>query len=255
MAATSTVGNLLDFAAPVLINMADRPRRLRDSLTELARAAQRPKLTADDVDIIRPTVFDDPAGFTNTAFRSNFDAHLRIARWALASDHERVLVLEDDIAFHPQWQVLGPPMLTELLDQPWHLATLGYQNVYHEAPQAAGPDEAPSWVRFSQRVDGAHAYLLHRDGLASWVEHLSAIWEGEPGDPVRGPMASDGAINTFTWADPSRIRLLAVPNLVGTRPTRSDITPSPYDRLPLVRTLAEETRRLVRWVDPGRANF
>ena len=49
-------------------------------------------------------------------------------------------------------------------------------------------------------------------------------------------------MNTFSWVDADVIRLLVVPNMVGTRPTKSDITPSQVDRLPVIGDAAERLR-------------
>ena len=97
-------------------------------------------------------------------------------------------------------------------------------------------------MRFSEQVNGAHAYLVHHSAYDSWIRHLEAVADGTPGDDLQGPIPSDGAINTFCWVNPDAIRLVAVPNLAGTRPTRSDITPSAIDRVPMLSDLAERLR-------------
>ncbi len=231
--------DLASFAQPILINLADRPARLADSLDELSTVADRSVTVDDDVHLIRPVRFADAAGFTRPGFRSNLDAHLRAAQWGRDQGLDRILVLEDDLAFSDRWAEWGPDLLAELDDRPWDIASLGYLDSYREAPK--GPEG--SWVRFDGQVNGSHAYLVNGPALNGWIDHLTSVFHGRPGDDLQGPMPSDGAINTFTWVDPNRVRLLAVPNLVGTRPTRSDITPNPIDRIPVVSDLAEELRR------------
>jgi glycosyl transferase, family 25 len=258
-------GDVLDFAAPVLINMADRPERLADSLADLSAAVGRPIRAGRDVHLIRPVRFADPGPFANAGFRSNTHSHLRAAQWARAEGHERLLVMEDDVAFCPSWPVWGPRLLADLAGRPWHLASLGYRDAWGEAPTV--PDEPLAdlggegvvepepaggigWARFSGQVLGAHAYLLHSSAYDAWIEHLEAVLDGTPGDDLQGPMPSDGAINTFFWMDPDRIRLLAVPIAVGTRATRSDITPALVDRIPVVGPVAEVGRRWYRRIRP-----
>ncbi len=248
--------DLASFAHPILINLADRPERLADSLSELSGAFGRTVAAGDDVHLVRPVRFSEAAGFANPGYRSNTHAHLQAAHWARESGRERVLVLEDDLAFSPAWAAWGPRLVQDLADRPWQLANLGYLDLWSEAPSRAD-DPLPGtvspslpggvgWSRFAGRVNGAHAYFLHRSVLDVWIEHLEQVLHGEPGDDLRGPMASDGAINTFFWVNPGMVRLLAVPNLVGTRPTRSDIDPNPIDRLPIVGPVAEVARRLHR---------
>lgn len=248
--------DLASFAHPVLINLPERPERLADSLDELSTAAGRPMVAGDDVHLVRPVRFDDPGGFLNAGYRSNTHAHLQAATWAREQDKERILVLEDDLAFSPAFAAWGPRLIEALAEETWQLANLGYLDLWSEAP--ARPDEplagtvSPSlpagagWARFAGRVNGAHAYFLHRSAYDVWIDHLETVLVGEPGDDLRGPMASDGAINTLFWIRPELVRLVAVPNLVGTRPTRSDIDPSPVDRLPVLGSLAEVARRWVR---------
>ncbi len=237
--------DLVQFAKPVLINMVNRPGRLRDSLIEISQAAGRRLDAGSDVHIIRPRKFDHPAGFTNCGFRSNLDAHLQVVEWANEQGHERILVMEDDLAFNPQWVHHRCGLIEDLSNQEWQLASLGYFDIWNEVPDADAldPNRSSGWIEFSKRTNGAHAYFLHHSAYDRWIDHLQAISVGTPGDDLQGPIASDGAINTFGWVYPEIIRLLALPNMVGTRPTASDITPSPVDRLPLVRTVSEHIRK------------
>ncbi len=250
--------DLVSYAQPILINMADRPRRLADSLAELSAAVGRRLEAGRDVHLIRPVrLTEAEAGpFANPGYRSNLEAHLRAARWARTAGRERVLVLEDDVAFNPAWARWGTDLLAQLDARPWDLASLGYLDEWGEAPTApdqvvagsVGPD-APAgvgWARFAGRTNGAHAYLLKRSVLDDWIDHLTVVFDGRPGDDLRGPMPSDGAINTFFWIDPDRVRLLATPNMAGTRPTRSDINPGRIDRIPVLGPAAEMVRRWSR---------
>lgn len=241
--------DLLVFASAALINLDDRPDRLADTLAALSEALGRPIEAGRDVHLIRPIRYADPAGFVKAGYRSNTHAHLQAARWAQELGHERLLVLEDDVAFGPEWQQWGPGLLADLEGRCWHLASLGYRDEWGEAPRRLDGGEA-GWVRFSGQVLGAHAYLLHRTAYDEWIAHLETVLEGEPGDDLQGPMPSDGAINTFFWMGEDRVRLLAVPTVVGTRATRSDIDPSFLDRLPVVGALAEVARRWHRRLRP-----
>lgn len=247
--------DLASFARPIVINLPERTGRLADALTELSGASGRPVEVGDDVEVIHPARFTEPGGFANPAYRSNLDAHLRAACLARALGREQVLVVEDDLAFNPLWSTWGAGLLASLADQPWQIANLGYLDEWGEAPTE--PDQALpgslavnldgiGLARFTGRINGSHAYLLHHSVLDAWIDHLTTILHGEPGDDLRGPMSSDGAINTYFWIHHEQVRLVATPNLVGTRPTRSDITPGRLDRLPLVGDAVEVARRLNR---------
>lgn len=259
--------DLVSYAHPILINMVDRPERLADTLDELSIVAGRPIAAGRDVQLIRPVRLNeaDAGGFAKAGYRSNLDAHLEAARWARSSGQERVVVLEDDVAFNPAWSRWGPALLAQLDARSWDLASLGFLDEWGEAPvtpdeavEGSVAPEAPGgvgWARFAGRTNGAHAYLLQRSVLDDWIDHLTTVLDGEPGDDLRGPMPSDGAINTFFWIEPDRIRLVATPNMAGTRKTRSDIDPGLVDRIPLLGSVAEVGRRWYRRRGRGAINY
>ncbi len=241
---TASETHWLDQIKPIIINLRSRQDRLHDSLAELSRAFNR-TVGRDDVHLIRPPRFDEPSGFSNVGFRSNLEAHLAAARLSQDNSNMVNLILEDDIAISSAWATAADGLLSELNDRPWQIANLGYLDHWGEVAAASAQNEetGPRWLPFRGKVNGLHAYLLHRSVLDRWIAHLDTVAHGEPGDQLLGPMPSDGALNTFTWVEPHAVRLLAVPNLVGSRPTRSDISPRGIDRLPVVRALAERARR------------
>jgi hypothetical protein len=237
-----TRSDLFEIGTVVLINMENRTDRLRDTLRALDRHV-RPGVTADDIHLLRPPRFEDPAGFSSTAYRSCLHAHLQAAEMAASRGWPALVVLEDDVHFLDTWTAHGADLLAALERTPHDLVMLGYQDdLGHVA--ATEPDVSDAhWQRFDGEVTGSHAYIVNERYLGTWIEHLRAIATGTPGDDVRGPMGPDGAINTASWAEPETIRLIPRPNLVAQRPSRSDINTGKYDRIGILRPIATAARR------------
>jgi hypothetical protein len=59
-------------------------------------------------------------------------------------------------------------------------------------------------------------------------------------------MHYDGALATYRAQHPERRCLIAVPSMVSQRMSRSDIHPSRWDRVPVLRTVVGRARRLVQ---------
>jgi hypothetical protein len=256
---------LVDTAFTVLINLPRRTDRFRATMRELDRVTGRRLHVGEDLELLRPPTFDEAAGFINPAYRSCLHAHLEAARLGQASGADRVLVLEDDVTFHPAWDHLESRALAELAGTDWDIANLGWESATEPAdldsPHVPLVDDAGEgadrsaenragragagddvWQRFRGELIGSHAYLLTGRFLPTWIAHLEAIAHGVPGDDLRGPMAPDGALNTITWVDTSVVRLRAVPSLAGQRPSRSDVNTRWIDRVPLARAGATTLR-------------
>ncbi len=233
---------LLSFAFPILINLPDRKDRLRDSLRELEKLAGEPVEAGVGFHLLRPPTFTDAGGFVNAGFRSCLHAHLEAARFARDHGLERVLILEDDIAFGSSWVRRQQQVLTDLEGFDWDIVNLGYL----DGPGAPTANPEFSWERFTGEVIGCHAYLVTGAFLPHWIDHLEAIASGVPGDHLQGPMSPDGALNTITWLAPETRRFLANPSLVDQRASRSDINTRAIDRVRFLRPLIERIRRMRR---------
>lgn len=93
---------------------------------------------------------------------------IRILEDALEKDHEHILVLDDDVVFHKDFNDLLPSMLTQAPDD-WRVLQLGALQ-YHWEPQ---------WVEwYSDNLYmckgsslGSHAVALHRDIIPMILNH------------------------------------------------------------------------------------
>lgn len=237
--------NLLDFfERAYVINLASRTDRRREMEHELRRAdvGLRPEQLANQVEFfpaIRPT---EAAPFTLVGRKGASLSFLSVLKDARARGLSRVLVLQDDAEFVPDFQRRAGAVLAELAARPWGVAQLGYLG----EPVAAPADPAPRLHEFDGEVIGAHCCGVSQLAL----ERLIALFErqhgGVDGDHRYGPMPVDGTINVFRWLNPELPRLLAVPSLAGQRSSRSDIIPGRFDRLPWLRPLVSFARGL-RW--------
>lgn len=220
-----------------VINLASRPDRYRQFVAHMSDLGSD---GTSDFTLIRPQRFDDSGYFESPAVRSCLHAHLSAAGSTAADAH--LVVFEDDAQFVAGHLGHLGRLVDELVaaENEWDIATLGWID---DEPVA----DEPTWERgFTGEVIGAHCYVVNRNYLGRWIEHLEATTVGLPGDQVRGPIPVDGAANTATWlAEPAR-RWLASPAVVRQRPSASDITPRPWDRLPILRPM---TGRLRSWRD------
>jgi hypothetical protein len=103
---------------------------------------------------------EDAAGFPNRGVRGCYLSHLSILRQARDAGANRVLILEDDIAFVRDIASLGLQAVLALDEQAWDIAYFG-----HALPSL--PD-APHWEIVSQPMLLAHCYAVNGPALANW---------------------------------------------------------------------------------------
>lgn len=236
--------NLLDFfERAYVINLPSRTDRRREMEHELRRAdvGLRPEQLASQVEFfpaIRPT---EAAPFTLVGRKGASLSFLAVLKDARARGLSRVLVLQDDAEFVPDFQRRAAPVLAELAARPWGLVQLGYLG--EPVPPA---DPAPLLHEFAGEVIGAHCCGVSPLALERLIALFELQHRGVDGDHLHGPMPVDGTITVFRWLNPEVPRLLAVPSLAGQRSSRSDIIPGRFDRLPWLRPLVSFARGL-RW--------
>ena len=93
-------------------------------------------------------------------------SHVRAVQEALLDGMERVLILEDDIVFHPR----APQWLERLMrDVPedWDQLYLGGQHLKETSPLPGCP-----YIWRAKNVNRTHAYALHRRVYAKFLQHV-----------------------------------------------------------------------------------
>lgn len=224
------------FERIVVINLPERTDRRREMVAELRRAGLHegsPGLLFFAG--IRPA---NAGLFPSVGARGCFESHLGVITAALADGVENVLVLEDDLALHPEACVPQPALVKTLASGEWDFAYPGHT-------LALGAPGAPvRWERTTSPLVCAHFYALNRRILADLREYLDACRRRPPGHPDGGPMHVDGAFSMFRARRPDVVTLIASPSLGSQRSSRSDITANRwYDRQPGLRLLSGLARK------------
>ncbi|MGF1595805.1 MAG: hypothetical protein ACFCVK_02580 [Acidimicrobiales bacterium] len=227
--------DLLTYAHPIVINLPEREDALRRTVHALTTISGRRLARGADVEVVRPRRFNHAGGFADVAVRSRLDAHLQAALWAERHDMDRVLVLEDDVVFSHRWAEIGPEVLSDLVAMDWDLASLGPDLPVDALPgREDDAERGGRWTRVGAITgDGSHAYLLSRQFLDPWIDHLAAVTVGRPGDEIQGPMGPGEAMSTITRISPWTKRYVATPPVVA-RSAPPAPRPSLVSRLPLI---------------------
>ncbi len=225
------------FERTYVINLPQRRDRRQQILHQFSRAGV--SLEPGRVEIFPAFKPESPAGFPSIGARGCFLSHREVLLTALREGVKRVLVLEDDLEL--THHILDRPavMLSTLDNTPWGLAYLGHNLDLAET-------HPPQFVVTQQSSVGAHFYALQGEAIAQCVDFLDAVLTREPGDPLGGPMHYDGALTMFRSAHPSLQTVACTVPLGHQGSSRSDITPRPWDRYPVLREVSHTLRRLRR---------
>ena len=168
------------------------------------------------------------AGFPNPACRGCFLSHLAILNMLRNAGHKRALVLEDDCEFAPDFAGRQAEMASLLESTPWAIAYLGHVESIPGPPRLIpyGPNA---------NIITAHCYAVAGDVLPRLSAYLEAMTLRAVGSSEGGPMHLDGAFNWFRRHNPDVLTVLAAPSLAHQRSSRSDLAPSWFDRMPVLR--------------------
>ncbi|MGI9622129.1 MAG: glycosyltransferase family 25 protein [Acidimicrobiales bacterium] len=231
------------FEAVYVISLSDRADRRKALNRELKKSFDGASIDSigEVFDACRP---EDPAGFPTTSIRGCFESHLNVLRSAQDRGVDSVLILEDDVAF-PAAVVNQLEESARQLDTiEWHSATFGCADSWGHLAKHVGDRTDYHWTRFSGEVQQAHCVAFTREGIDRTVVHLEKLFNGTPGDRLRGPMHVDGAYNVQTWSDPTFVRMMLTPPLIPQRVSRSDISPTRLDGVGTLRPVITAVRDL-----------
>jgi glycosyl transferase family 25 len=221
------------FDTITIVNAAhrtDRRQQMRGALRRVGWDPDGPKVTWF------PAVDPKTAvGFSTPGTRGCFLSHLAVLNIARNAGHQRVLVLEDDCDFAPDFSDRQAEVAGWLESIPWGIAYLGH------GESISGP---PGLVPWSPDVPVllAHCYAVAGNALSRLPGYLEAITLRPPGSPEGGPMAFDGGLSWFRRHNPDVQTVLAAPSLASQRSSRSDLSPRWFDHVPVLRDAAENVR-------------
>jgi hypothetical protein len=223
-----------------LPNRHDRREEMAGQLQTIGLGLEYPGMT------IFPAVRPESSGdFPSIGARGCFLSHLGVLRQAWQAGYQRILILEDDVDFSKDFQLIAPKIIDALQNIEWSVFYGGYR-VGQELPVT--PD-VPSLISIKPdvAVQTSHFVAVQGQAIAHLVAYLEQMLQRPGGHPEGGPMHVDGAYNWFRRSSPQFKTVLAVPQLGFQRPSRTDIHDLKWhDRMPCVRELVAMMRRVKR---------
>lgn len=184
-------------------------------------------------------VFDADAGFPGIGVRGCFNSHYTLMR-RCAQNGRPMLVMEDDIDLNAAAIARTPANIDLAGRNDWDLIYFGYLE-----PASRVGD---TWLEgYAGNTIGAHFYAVQPDFAAAQAAFMESCLSRAPGHPDGGPMYRDAAFNFYRQRNPQWRTLVATPSLAGQFSSRSDLAlkPALYDRLPVLRSVTEFSRRLL----------
>lgn len=217
-----------------LESRADRRAEMAEQLERIGLGFRSPGVRLFKA--VRP---EARGGFPSIGSRGCFMSHLGVLQDAIGAGFERILILEDDLNFAPDFMARAPAVMARVAARDCAVFYGGYQ--IDRLPIAVdGCAELPPTLA----VRTTHFIGLQGPAIAAVAAHLSAMLNREPGHPDGGPMHVDGAYSWFRRAHPQWRTFAAVPELGHQRASRTDIHDVRwFDKLPGIRTIVAGVRR------------
>ena len=223
-----------------LINLPERKDRLSSATKELARIGW--KIGPGGVQLYPAQKFEDRGPFPNVGCRGTFFSHLACLKRAQQKGQPNVILLEDDISFTSSLPRLTPSILAQLETIEWDFCYLGHEQT-GEIGHANSRTNEVKLVPYRGHILQAHFLLINGRVLPKLIAHLDRVASGTEGDQEFGPMPVDGAYNIFR-RNPDIYTVIANPKLGWQHPSRSDISPRPFDSWPPFKSLTSAIRHI-----------
>ena len=208
-----------------VLNLPSRKDRWRDTRRELAKVGSP---SVRRFNAIRP---DGPAGFPSAGARGCFLSHLGVLIDAQQRGLTRVLILEDDVSFTPDFSVRASTEIEKLRKTPW--------GIFYGGGSGSGDVIPPDLA-----VQTSHMVGIAAPNISGLVTHFKTILTKPPGDPTGGPMHVDGA---YSWwyrkQHPNVLTIAAMPPLGFQRSSRSDVHGKWFDSVPFLSEAVALARR------------
>lgn len=227
----------------IVINLARRRDRRVETEHELARIGW----SATFFPAIEPAEAGD---FPSIGARGCFLSHLAVLKAARESAVARLIILEDDITFAPDFAIGWQSALLALASEPW--------SIFYPGHPLDGLMPGLSLLSPDTVVRGTHFMVINGEAIPQLIAGLETILSRPAGHPLGSPMHVDGAYSTIRAQNPTLKTFAYFPTLGRQRPSRTDVgAPRWFDRIdaigPIVRLLRKGRLRLVRAM-PGSAS-
>lgn len=218
----------MDSIRAYVINLDHRPDRRR----EMERQLDRIGWYAEFITAIRPP---DSGNFPSIGARGCFESHLAtLVKAGPLQSH--VIIMEDDLNFVADFDLLWPGLMTELDNKDWSM-------FYPANSKTSGSSCRLLQIAPYAELPCAHFVMFHRDTVSRIIDGLKAIMARPAGDPRGGPMHVDGAYNTIRQQNPDIKTYISEPSLGYQRSSRSDIADqNRFDRIKIISPLVAALR-------------
>lgn len=226
------------FDAVYVINLKNRLDRLKEVQAQLRQIGV--EIDEKSIKLFSAIKPSDRAGFPTVGSRGCFLSHLEILKLARRDHADKLLILEDDADFSPDFQQRFDKMSRILVDTEWSFFIAGWL-----AADPAMSGEGLLTLPPTTGVMGTHMIGVRGDAIAELVDYLEAMLERPTGDPSGGPMHVDGAYFWYRRSHPNRRAVISIPPLAVQRPSRTDVHALRwFDRIPVVSSAASVARKL-----------
>jgi glycosyl transferase family 25 len=219
-----------------VINLISRPDRRRETEASLASAGWPGPV--EWLTVHRPKERGD---WASAGYKGCFMSHFRVLIRGRDGGHSSFAVLEDDCDFEPGAAQRLRTIERGLDQRSWDLCYLG-----HILPPIAGDEFGLAAVPPDQVILTTHAYLVNRRIVEALIDWFDRVSSRPAGNPLGGPQSPDGALSTYRAQNPAIKTFAAMPAICRQRPSRSEMAPRWFDRVPGLREMAGVARRLKR---------
>ncbi len=154
-----------------IVNLPSRQDRRREVMQQLEKIGL--KVGVNNVEFFEAVRPSDAAGFPNIGARGCLLSHLQILKEALASNCQRLLILEDDVNFVDSFSIGLAELLKALEHWQWDICYLGHTFAVNS--------QKPSGFSYcSEPIETSHAYAVNGQALPALIEYLESVILREP---------------------------------------------------------------------------
>ena len=213
----------------IVINLARRRDRRIATEQELSRIGWSAKFFS----AIEPK---NAGNFPSIGVRGCFLSHLAVLKDAKENGSERLIILEDDIKFVPNFVKRWQLAVEALASEPWSIFYAGHSLNNLARGLSLLPPLTP--------VLCAHFMMINGNAIPQLIDGLETILSRPAGHALGGPMHVDGAYSTIRMQN-RELRTYAYSPVLGyQRPSRSDIADSKWlDRINILRPIVDLFRQ------------
>lgn len=221
-----------------VINLASRPDRLREMGQQLRAIGL--SFESPAVALFPAVRIAGKGGFRSAGVRGCFLSHLGVLKNASQEGHQRIAIFEDDLSFHADFPARIVEVGEKLKAHDWSIFYGGHHTEGAQLPPGSDCQPVPAEIA----IQSAHFVAFRGPVIELTTAYLEAMLLRRAGHPDGGPMDVDGAYSWFRRNHAELLTCLAVPPLGFQRASRSDLSPSWYDRIGAFRQVADALRKM-----------